>query len=359
MKRTIVHTLVIGVFVVAAAACASVVPTATPDTQATVDAAVVATGTAQAAVQATIDAAVEATDVAEPTPAPADADAESEASDTPTPTPAPADGETAASEPAEVSEEELAVMIDEAVADAVVATEDCTDATAQAAADAAITQEELEMMAAYLAEAEAAIAYADELAALYYDSYGELATETIALLLAIEEDLSSMAETLATIDTLLQEISTAIEQGSGLAEQTLAQLESAAQAASAVAADVQAQSQGWLPALQAEMEDRVTAALAVQPDNVATNRRAALQSAFEYLEAVRGGLADGSVSQDELAIIAQLGANAAAGLSAQGGAQLGALSGSIEDITAQIARGQVGQARAGLGDLEALLGARR
>jgi len=355
MKRTIVHTLVIGVFAATATACVPAVPTATPDTQATVDAAVAATGTAQAAVQATIDAAVEATDAAEPTATPA----ESEATHAATPTPAPADDETAVSETTGVSEEELAAMIDQAVADAVVATEDCTDATAQAAADEAITQEELEMMAAYLADAEAAIAYADELAALYDDLYGELATETVALLLAIEEDLSSMAETLTAIDALLQEVSTAIEQGSALAEQTLAQLETAAQAASTKAAEVQAQTQDWLPALQAELEDRAAAALAVQADNVATNRRAALQSAFEYLDAVRGGLADGKVSRDELANIAQLGANASAGLSAQGGPQLGALAGSIEDITAQIARGQVGQARASLGNLESSLGAWR
>ncbi len=355
MQKTSVHILVIGLFIATAAACAPAVPTATPDTQATVDAAVAATGMAQAAMQATIDAAVEATDTAEPTPTPAG----SEATAAPTPTPTPADSEAAASETAEVSEEELAAMIDQAVADAVAATEECTAATAQSTTDGAITQEELEMMVAYLADAQAAIVYADELASLYYDLYGELATETVALLLEIEEDLSSMAETLASIDALLQEVTAAIEQGAAMAEQTLAQLEAAAQSASAKAAEVQAQAQEWLPALQAELEDRVTAALAVQPDDVAANRRAALQSGFEYLDAVREGLADGKISQDELTRIAQLGANAGASLSAQGGPQLGALTGSIEDITAQIARGQMGQARANLGNLEAALGARR
>jgi hypothetical protein len=42
MERTIIHTLVIGVFAATAAACAPVVPTATPNTQATINAAVAA-----------------------------------------------------------------------------------------------------------------------------------------------------------------------------------------------------------------------------------------------------------------------------------------------------------------------------
>ena len=70
---------------------------------------------------------------------------------------------------------------------------------------------------------------------------------------------------------------------------------------------------------------------------------------------VRQSLADRTISQDELANIAQIGANAAAGLSAQGGPQLQQLAGSIDDLTAQLARGQIPQASANLGSLQAML----
>jgi hypothetical protein len=69
-------------------------------------------------------------------------------------------------------------------------------------------------------------------------------------------------------------------------------------------------------------------------------------------------LDDDRISQTELADIAQLGANASAGLNAHGGPQLQRLAGSINDITGQIARGQMPQARANVGNLEASLGTR-
>ena len=84
----------------------------------------------------------------------------------------------------------------------------------------------------------------------------------------------------------------------------------------------------------------------------------ALQVAFDYVDAVRQSLADRSISPEEMANIAQLGANAAASLEARGGAALQRLSGSINDITGQLARGQVPQAQAGLGSLESALGSR-
>lgn len=338
MKTNTILALVIGLLLVTTTACGAGAPTATPDTEATVAAAVAATGTAQAGMQATIDAAVQATGAAAPTPVSS-------------PTPSSAEYVT-------LTEEELANMIDEAVTEAATATQTCTTATTEAAADDAITQEEVAAMEAYAVEAEEAIAYAEGLITAYYDLYGELATETIDLLLAIEEDLATMAENTAAINATLQEIDTALAQGLALAEETIAQLEGTAQAASAKAAEIQAQNQVWLQDLQAELEARAANALAVQPDNVAADRQAAILSAFEYVDAVRDGLADSKISQGELVHIAQLGANASASLSAHGTPQLQQLSASINNITAQVARGQMPQAKASLGGLESALGSR-
>ena len=66
MRRITALTLVISLFVVATTACGGrTAPTATPDTQATVKAAIAGTSTAQSGTQATIDAAVQATSEAQ------------------------------------------------------------------------------------------------------------------------------------------------------------------------------------------------------------------------------------------------------------------------------------------------------
>ena len=341
MKRITILTIAIGLFISTTLACGgTATPAATPDTQATVEAAFAATSTVQASIQATIDAAVEATDVAvEPTIV----------------TAAPP---TPSAEYVTMTEEELADLIDEAVVEATAATQECATAATEAATDETVTQEEVDTVEVYVVDAEEAIAYAEELIYAYYSLYGELATETLILLQAIEEDLATLTGEAAAIEAALQEIDTTLEQGLALAEETITQLEAAAQAASVQAAEIQAQNQTWIQNLQTELENRAAAVLAVQPDNIATDRQAAILSAFDYVDAVREGLADDMISQTELANIALLGANASASLNAHGGPQLQRLPSSINDITGQIARGQTPQAKANLGSLESALGAR-
>ncbi len=339
-ERNVIMTVVTSLLIIVTLACGGATPTTTPDTQATVAAAIAATSTAQVGLQATIDAAVEATSVAAPTPTPSSEETVESVTTT------------------EMTEEELAALIDEAVAEASAATQECSTVTTEAAADGTVTQEEVDAVTVYVTDAEEAIAYAEELIYAYYDLYGELATETIVLLQAIEQDLAAMAEGTAEVNAILQEIIMALEQGLALAEETITQLETAAQTASAKAAEIQGRNQNVVQNLQAELESRAAAVLSVQPNNIPTDRQAALQSAFDYVDAARQALDDDRISQTELANIAQLGANASAGLNAHGGPQLQRLSGSISDITGQIARGQTPQVKASLGNLEASLGTR-
>jgi formylglycine-generating enzyme required for sulfatase activity len=65
MKRTTVFTIVISSLIIATLACSMAAPAATPDTQATISAALAATNTAQVGMKATIDAAVQATSAAQ------------------------------------------------------------------------------------------------------------------------------------------------------------------------------------------------------------------------------------------------------------------------------------------------------
>jgi len=332
MRKQTILTLVVGLIAAITLACDTTTPAApTPDTQATVDATVAATSTAQASTQATIDAAVQATQAAAPSP-------------TPPPTPT-ADYST-------MSEEELAAAIDEAVVEATTTTEQTATATSEVASDGTVMQEEVDEVETYIYDAEEAIAYTEELIYAYYGLYGELALETLELLIAIEEDLYTMADEIAEVNEILTEIEETPS------EEDVEQLEAAAATVIAIATEVQAQNQEWLEDLQAEIESRAAQALAVAPNAVASNRVKALLSAFDYVDAVREGLSDQQITQPELANIAQLGANAGASLQAQGGPQLQQLPGSINDITTQIARGQMPQAQANLGSLESMLGAR-
>ncbi len=127
MNKKPALALFIILLIIALSACRSAQPT--PDTQATVNAAIAATGTAQASLQATIDAAVKATVTAAPTPTPS-------------------------VQYVTMSEEELAALIDQAVAEAITATQQCSTATTTATADGAVTQEEVNTVQVYLVDAE-------------------------------------------------------------------------------------------------------------------------------------------------------------------------------------------------------------
>lgn len=304
----------------------------TPDTQATVDAAVAATNEAEATQQAAIEVTVQPTAVAEPTP-------------------------TQEVDYATKSEEELAAAIDTAVDDATTTTQESSTTAAEATADGTLTQEEVEAINLCLAEAEEAILFAEELIWLYYDLYGELANETLLLLEAIDQDLAALAVEVTALANALEAVDAALQQGLTLAGETIDQIEAAAESVGINAVAAQEQARGLIESVQAEIEDRAVNALAVQPNLVPGTRQEAIQSAVGYVATVRQALTDERITAEELADIAQIGANAAAGLSTQGGDRFQSLSVSIDSITAQLARGQALQAQAALGEIEAILNA--
>ncbi len=368
MRTRYLALLAATLFILSLVACGTSSPTATPDMQATVDAAVAATAAAQAEptvtaeptattdptadAQATIGAAVAATAVAEESAeATIEAAIEATAAAVPTPIPSEADGTAS-----EMSEQELAAEIEEAVGEAAGASEECSTATAEAAADDTLKQEEAEAIEIYLTDAETAIALAEELIYLYYGVYGELALETLYLLEAIEEDLALMAESAEWVGEILVEIYADLEQGIELTDEVIGQLEAGAEAASETGLKAYAESQSWTEELQVELESRAEAALEMAPSEIAADRLGAIQGVLDYVEGARQALTDHKLSAAELGEIAQLGANAIAGLEAQGGLQLQQLTGVIDGITGQVARGSLSQAMGALAEFEALLG---
>ena len=308
-------------------------PQSTVDTQATVNAAIAATSTMQSGYQAAVSTSVAATVTAMP----------------PVPTPMPPEAYTS------LTEDELATMTVTSVEEAATATGQASASAAQAAADGVITADELVMLYSYWIYADELIAYSEDLIAAYSEVYGELAAETLALLESFESDLNSAAEQADAILQAVEEIGVALEQGSAQTSQAVSQLETALKTAQVDMMEAQGQAQAWSEALKIEVQQRVDQALVVQPQQIADSRKAAIQSAFDYIASVQSALADMVVSQAELANIAQWGANAAASLAAQGGQGLAKLAASVNDITALIAGGQLSAAMTGVNDFQAAL----
>jgi hypothetical protein len=334
-------------------ACGAQAPsTASPDVVST---AIAGTQQAQALAQATVNSA-------------------SLTSIPPTPAASPVPPVTPTAEPAvdyvNLTEEELAALIDEAVAEAVAATEQTATAVNGTTSDDTVTTEEVTYVYEYYYYADYYVQYAEELMAEYYSLYSDLATDMITELNAVEAEVAQLNDTLTSIDSSLQEINTSLQQGLAIAEESIAQLESAAQQAQTNAQELQTQAQDMISVLQAEQQTRVDQLSQIQANNIPSDKMAALQSAFEFVDFANTAMGDNKLSRDELTSLTQLGKNAQAGLQQFGGAGGGGLgagradvdltqfSGNFDEITTQFARGQMPQARGSLNQFEGSLGAR-
>jgi len=311
-------------------------PTTAADVATPTAAAVEATPTAAEIVQE--QAATEAPEDPAPTAEPATA---------PEPTAMPETEPTALPDASTMSEEELAALIDEAVAEAVAASEDVTTTTDQVASDGSISEAEIEEIEALLAESDELIALAYDLMDMYYDVYS-YADEALAVLTEMEDDL-------AYITTSLDSIAKIMVQGSEAATQAIAELEIVLADAGSWQQAAQAKNDVWMMTVDSDTQQRIADALAFAPNEIASDRAAAIQSATAYLEGVKGGLADQIITAEELAAISQQGANAVASIQSAGGRQLEKLAQPINDLTAQLAGGELPAARAGLAELEGVL----
>lgn len=334
MRRTLSFILTATLTLTIAAACRQADSSPPPNTQATIDAAVAATDAAQMAVQATIDAAVQATSNA----VQAATSPQPEATVPATFTPVPPESY------ATMSEEELAALIDEAVTAATEAAAQSATAATDAASDGTVTQEEVQAVEVYLAGADEAIAYADDLLNAYYGLYGDLAAEAIEELQEIEDSLEEIAENSAEIEQAVEELSEAVEAGVALADETIDQIETAAEATMAEVQAIQGQAQQWQTELQAVRDNH---SLDMSAQSVGAHQEV-LQQALEFLNQGQLAMADGQVSAAELADISQRGAQLSLDLSTSGLPALQNLSGNVEEITGSLANGNLIEAQTGL-----------
>jgi len=322
---TLVIFLISAIFLAACGGGAE--PTLSVDDQ--VMTAVAATATAQAVMDGAIADAVAATVVAMP----------------PTPTPGPT------VDYYELSEEELATLIDEAVEEAVVATEASSSATTQATSDGTMTSEEVYETVEYVYDAEAAIYYAEELIAAYYDLYGAYAEDALIILAAIEEDLSAMI-------VVLEEVNSLLVQGAEVASAAIDQLNEAATSMTTHIAESQADRDQFLEQVKTNLQDRENTFANMAPTEIAGDLDGTLNQLHDYLDSVKAAFGDRKIDSNEMLQIAQLGANAQASVFANGGPQLQGLSGTIDGLTRQLSRGEWPQAGRSLGGFEASIPSR-
>ena len=333
MLRTILSVFLLASMITACGAPTA--PTAAPDIVGT---AVAGTQQAQALAQATVNSTALTAMPATPTPGPT-------------------------VDYVNLTEEELAALIDQAVTEAVAATEQATTAVTYTTTDGAVTTDEVAYVYDYYYYADYYVQYADDVMAEYYTLYADLATDMITEMNAIETELTQLNDTLTSIDSSLQEINSTLEQGLAVAEESIAQLESAAQQAQTNAQELQTQAQDMLSVLQTEQQGRVDQLSQIQPNNIPTDKLASLQSAFDFLDFANTAMGDNKLSLDELTGLAQLGKNAQAGFANFGGAggvgpDLTQFSGKFDEITNQFARGQMPQARGNVGQFQTSLGSR-
>ena len=332
MLRTVLLTFVLTAFIVACG-----LPTGAADQNA-VNTAVAGTQMAQALAQATVNSNALTAMPATPTPGPT-------------------------VEYVTLTEEELAALIDQAVAEAIAATEQTTTNVYYVTEDDTVTTEEVEYIYEYYYYSDYYVEYAEDLIAEYYALYSDLAYEMIGELNAIEAELNQMNDTLSSIDQSLQDISSTLEQGLALAQDTITQLETAAQNTQTNAQELKSDAQDMMSVLQADQQGRLNQISQIQPNNIPTDKLSAMQTAFSFVDFANSALSDNKLTRDELLNLAQLGRNAQAGFQQFGGADvigpdLTQFSGKFDEINQQFARGEISRGRENVNGFETSLGNR-
>jgi hypothetical protein len=256
-----------------------------------------------------------------------------------------------------LTEQELVALIDQAVAEAYAAANAAYTTTTASTQDGQVTTTETQSMTYYVQVSAQQVDEALALIEQYYALYSEMSAQTLATLQAIENDLNAIAENTASMAQALEEINQALQQGVAMAEDTLAQLNAAAQNAQRQAQAAQAQAQTWSQNVKNEINTRGQRAANVQPNAIANNPQEALGQLQTYIETARGILEKGALTPQDLQQLAQQSANAKAALQKFGGANAAPLIQGIDSTTLHIARGELPQAKSSFSGLEKNVGA--
>lgn len=253
----------------------------------------------------------------------------------------------------QLSEAALAALIYESVVDVDAAASAAATTVVDAISDDGLTEVEYGAARARVAALQSAIGVTTGLIDDYRDQYSEIAGETIGSLIAIDESLTEIAESVTEFHNYLA-------QGNDSVVSDMAQLSNDIALIETQAANSHVQSEIWLLSVQTQIDDRekLYANIPAQPSFVTYNRIDAFTQAHDFLEAYTIALEDGKLSSLELATISQLAANAKASLYNTGDPQLMPYARQIDALARNAFRGEWIQASSGLIELQFSLPAR-
>jgi hypothetical protein len=321
--KSIISFILIGLL----SACSAPTNSDSLDTQ--VQTAITQTAAADGTFQSAVDQAVEATVVA--------------MHSTPTPQPTV--------DPYTLTEEELAALIDFSCEEAVATSTEASSANTQATSDGTYTEDEIYSTIYYVYDAEAAIAYTEDLINMYDDLYGEYASETLDLLYAVEDDLNNLS-------TAMTEIEAILSQGAQTASAAIEQLNATLETVQTKAGEMQTKAQEFKNKLPEVLDERENNFANLVPTEVASDRDGTILQVYTYLDSIKTAFEDRRISSTEMGQIAQLAANAQASINQSGGPRLQGFSGNIDALTRNLSRGDWPSAQRDIGGFEASLPSR-
>jgi len=156
----------------------------------------------------------------------------------------------------------------------------------------------------------------------------------------------------------MTEVEAILSQGAETASAATEQINATLENAQAKAQEVSAKAQEYKDNLPAALEERESRFTNLAPTKGASDREGAILQVYTYLDSVKEAFGDRKISPDEMGQIAQLAANAKAGISQSGGPRLQGFSGNIDGITHNLARGDRPSTQRDVGDFEASLPSR-
>jgi len=186
---------------------------------------------------------------------------------------------------------------------------------------------------------------------LYYDLYGEYASEALDLLYAVEDDLNELAVAMMEVEAILS-------QGAETASAAIEQINTTLETAQAKASEAKSKAQEYEDNLPEVLQERESRFANLAPTEIAGDREGAILQVYTYLDGVKAAFEDRKVSPEEMGRIAQLAANAKAGINQSGGPLLQNFGGNIDGITRNLSRGDWPTAQRDLGGFEASLPSR-
>jgi hypothetical protein len=239
-----------------------------------------------------------------------------------------------------MGEEEItAVFADEAVSSSQSAS-NLTETTDTYTEDGELSVEEIEDLEALYLESLEEVKYLLYLTSVYSYYYGDLAGETLDLLIGMEDELLAVVQLAEEYSDELYNVMFVIENGGQTTEEMLTTLEETSEDWYEKMEALEDDAGSWKTALQAELQVRVVEWPLMEVTELATTRVEAMRQFREYVKGIKIGFTDGVITSDELEYLKQLAVNATASMEKLGEDNTEGMVNRIEKLTDMLVTGQ-------------------